>query len=471
MASYFFNDTINELFTPENTIEICNEKYQPTEEQKKIDFLKAKAGLLDKGIWDGVEPIYKFIDAVNKYYMSKSDDEKKDDANYQHFVNLKTINYQNLKIKEDDKQYFSKLSEQPYIVNGCSFIVDYLHIIDNFVKDFNSNYFEYYLMAQHAEQYNCCFIYTFRQMSKFISRTINCPFFYCVFDNGVDNYINDVQSSIINEFKDVTIEKDENGNITEITVNDDISDENMENNLDLLITYLEKRKKFAEDLRDFYNKLFKFIEKFLEFLAGLKVMLKVISIISIILNSHKDDSPMFLEHVNSLTNLISFEAPSMTPAMVDTYYTQYAQVFQLDVIPEIIIMKINFENDSENQNLTLYEKNKINHIFIMFALGSAGLVSKCQSLFSDLTQLNSNVKEKKKEWAETKDNDYIKTFIVKALKTKNDGKITYVDPCYVTDYDNPPTEEDLKKLKKQIENCKKAGYDKLSECPDDVKNS
>ena len=426
--SYFYSDVIQGIFLPSNILPQCDKKFEINLNDKHLNFLREKAALYDAAIAEANSRFYQILDLINNYYVTHDKD-----SNYEIF---KILYNQFNSIKKDDQHFFTVCSTNNYFVDNTFVNINYLDMINEIVDDFNTNYYEYYLMAQHAEQYNCCFIFTFRKVSKFLSRTINCPFFYCHFDGGVDNYISDLDSLKVN-FQ-TTIITNNDGNITESIENSD----QIANNINVLKDYLTKRTEFENDLHSFYDKVFEFLSNYVRFFVHLKFLIKVMSIASIIVNAHSDDAELFREHTNTLINLVQQGTAELLPATQRYFFGNLIYIFQEDIVPNLIEMKVALEKD---KSLTLDEKTKIKKLMLLMAISAAGLIEKCQNLYSVTTTYLMLLTTDKITYFADLTKEEREQFEVKAYI---DGK--RINPCYVIDYNNPPTPEELEALRKKL---------------------
>ena len=418
---YYFSGNSNQLFLFQNTYGSCVEDYQVDSSDKSMPYLKEKAIVYDQKIAEANQKFYDILPAMDEYFKENPDDS--------HLKLYNTYKEQLLASKEQDKIFFTYASQKPYYQDGEYVPLNYINILNDFFNDFNTNYFEYYLMTQHLESINCCFLFTFRKLSLFISRALNCKFFYCLFDTGVKAYIDDLN--------DLYLEYDDDGN-GNISVTSDM----IENNVNTLKSYLIKRQDFISDTSRFYNKIFNLLIDFIDFLVRLKVIIKILSIVNIIANAHSDDNDMFKEHISSIMELMG-NSPPDTPAIYANLYSFYIYVYQKDVIPDIIDLKIDIEN---KKKLTPKEKENLKKILILFSLNATGMISKCQDLYSTLINYLDQYETSKKDYFADKSDDEIKKFEVNAY-TGTDK----LNPCYIIDYDNPPSPDEIKAIKDELD--------------------
>ena len=418
---YYFSGNYNEIFLFQNTYGNCIEDYQVDTADKTLPYLREKAVLYNQDIAEANQKFYNILPAMDFYFKEHSDDS--------HKKLYETYRQQLLEVKDQDKIFFTFASQKPYYQDGQYMPINYIDVLNDFFDDFNTNYFEYYLMTQHLESINCCFLFTFRKLSSFVSRALNCKFFYCLFDTGVKAYIEDLNSLYL-EYDD-----DGQGNIS-------VTSDMIENNVNALKNYLIKRQNFINDTATLYNTIFKLLIQFIDFLVRLKVIIKVLSIVNIITNAHSDDNELFKEHISSIMELMGNSSPD-TPATHARLYSFYIYVYQKDVIPDIIDLKIDIEN---KRKLTPKEKENLKKILILFSLNATGMVGKCQDLYSTLINYLSQYQTSKKEYFSDKSEDEIKKFEVNAYTGTNK-----LNPCYIIDYDNPPTPDEIKAIKDELE--------------------
>jgi len=426
--SYFYSDVTQGIFLPSNTLPQCDEKFEVDLSDKHLNFLREKAALYDSAIAEANSRFYQILDLIKNYYVTHDKDN-----NYKIF---KILSDQFNSIKEDDQHFFTACSTSNYFVDNTFVNIKYLDMVNEIVDDFNTNYYEYYLMAQHAEQYNCCFIFTFRKVSKFLSRTINCQFFYCHFDGGVNKYISDLNSLKAN-FQTTTVTNNDGSTTESIKNSDQVS-----NNLNVLKDYLTKRTEFKNDLQAFYDKIFEFLSDYVRFFVHLKFLIKVMSIASIIVNAHSDDADLFQEHSNTLINLVQQGTAELLPATQRYYFGNLAYIFQEDIVPNLIDMKVALEKD---KSLTLNEKTKVKNLMLLMAISAAGLIEKCQNLYSKTTTYLTMLTLDKVTYFAGLTEEKREQFEVKAYI--DDKRI---NPCYVIDYNNPPTPAELEALREKL---------------------
>jgi len=392
--AYFFNDVTQNMILFSNYYPNCSSNFEIDDNQ--LPYMTSKAVKYD---------IY-----INQY-NKKVRDKSKEIGDYLSQNNKSNNDYnvynQKLKDTEDqDKIFFTYASSQNYFVEQKYIIVDYLNMINDYSQDFNNNVFEYYLMTQHLEPYSCCFLETFRLLSIFSVRIINCEFFYCHFDKGVTQYVKD---------------------INDLDFDDEINDDNYEDNISKIKTYFNYRDNFMSDLKTFYDKIFDLIKDFSEFLANIKIAIKMISIVSIVVNSKSNDATLLKNQVNSLNNLTKSNDIKSSPPLQQGYYRQMVDKYQKEVLPSIIDMKINV---NKKGTLTLLEKEKLNKLMIVFSLSSTGLIEHCNDLNTTLSSYNSNYKEDKIKYFN--DNpDKKEAFIDKQELPNNAG----INQCYVINYE------------------------------------
>ena len=415
-------NTDDTIIMTSNILPYCVEEYKIDLGGKQLNLLQLKAGLYDKKIAEKNKRIYDIIDMMDDYYKNNGHDD-----NYNTYLNIRN----SIKNKEEeDKKFFTSASTDNYFLDGEIIVVKYLDFLNEIVSDFNSNFFDYYLMAQHSEQYNCCFMYNFRKTATLFSRTINCQFFYCHFDRGVKSYIDDISSI---EF-DTTINDDDTESI-------DTADQ-VSNNIDNLRNYITYRSNFEQDLHNFYNDLYEFLKPYTQFLVHLKFLLKIIAVVSIVVNSHGDDAQMFKNFANNIVNLMKGNILDSTPATQSNYYYLLIYIFQTDTIPYVVDMKVRLEKSK----LTLSEKEKANKMLSLFAIADVGILEKCQNLYSITDRRLKELTKDKKAYFDTLSEDDRNKFLAKAYVNKDNLNV-----CYFIDYDTEYKIEDIKEIKDEVD--------------------
>lgn len=418
--AYFPTDTGLNLFLFSKVYPKCISEFQPNMENASYTFFNEKVILYDNKIKETLDnTVYKIIKTIDNYY--KNNDK---DSNYNNYENIRK---KIMDLKDIDKNFFQNISKNlNYYIDGAYAPVDYIEVINQFQDDFNTNYFEYYLMAQHIEQYSCCFLYTFRQISIFSSRVLNCKFFYCNFDVGIKNYIDKINSLI---FKYTEV-KDDNGKPTgewKIDNSDQINDD-----IDYLNNYLVYRNDFINDLSNFYYNIYEIIEPLWQFFIRMKAILKILAISNIIVNSHADDTELFKNQLNSIINFTTQGDIAQSPPLFQSFYKNIIYVYSRSVFPNLIDMKAAMDK----KKLSLDKKEKFKRILILYALAATSMITYCQDLYSNLTSFNLSFKNDKK--------DYFKDSTAKEKKDfQKDAILPHgLNMCYVIDFDNPPDPAD-----------------------------
>ena len=420
--SYYFSGSSTQLFLFNNTYPNCDKEFEVDLKVGRLNYFEEKVILYNQKIKEVNDKFHgKIISAMDDYFDENPDDDDK---------SLYLSYRKKLKSFEDqDKTFFTFASNQAYYQDGSYVPVDMIKVVNSFFEDFNTNYFEYYLMTQHLESLNCCFLFTFRKLSIFATRALSCKFNFCHFDKGVKKYINDL--------KDIELyyTQEDNGDWS-------VNSEQKSKNLNSFLNYFTKRSNFLTDTFNFYLKIFELEEPLIDFLVRLKVIIKIISIVNIIANSHSDDTKLFKKHVNAVMNLIG-NMPPDTPATISSKYQFYIETYQKYVLPDLIDIKANIES---KRHLTMKDKEHLKNTLIVFSLNSTAMIANCQGLYSALTTYLQQYYSSKINYFKDKSEAEKDKFEVNAY---NDGED--LNECYIIDYDNPPSKEKLKKLKEEMD--------------------
>jgi len=373
----FFPDTDkDEFYKITNFSSFCVPEYH-IEKPIKSSIMDEKSILYDEHIKKSIQRIIE----RGKVLINKSTNEEKTKDSYKKFK----IKIENLKKDFQDKKYnsiFTDYSMRVNFLNSNSRVLNYFDILKETYTDFNANFFEYYLMANHIEKYSCCFIYTMRELAVYFKRTINSGKYYCYFDIGIKNLIDKLNSDIYEKFKYTKSGDDDTDDNPNASI-ESVSNNQMEYNLNLMNTkfqnYLDV---FREGLINLYNKYFDLYTKIGEFLIDIKIILKIISIVNIITTAKKDDLPMFKSFNSSISNILISGEARLTPMTFKGYYTQQSFIVQQVLTPYFIEVRTSIDT------IPINKINKFNDILITNGINDTGKKMKCENLKEELSNIN-----------------------------------------------------------------------------------
>jgi len=313
MAEYILSN----IFTPGDCETIFNTG--PSENKSRFD---NKQYIYDVSIYMEIVNITNDLSKYLNFYISKGGEPT--DSIY-----IEVLNFEN-ELLNNYKTYFT----DNYVwTNYHSEKICYYDRAEELNKMLNSTYFEYYLMVQQIERYNCCFLTTFRQLSDYYTYIFNTQNYFCSTDKVTKKLIDNLENER-EHFLDDT---------------DDLDD--LEYYTKILNNIIDRKSYIYNDFDNYKYELQSIIEvqetlnfRIDQFLSDIKLTLKVVSLVNILFNMHSDDDDRGKNYSESIQNIFILD----TNQTYMDYYTMKSLEITSMCPPKIIDTKKYLKPDMSN---------------------------------------------------------------------------------------------------------------------------